>query len=154
MKVCAAHAEGDGVLEFFAPVYSNGKAIPLYYDPVHAGFPSPAEDYTEEQLDPYKFLVRNPVATFFVRVQGSSMQNTGIGNGDLLVVDRSITPKNGDIVVCSVNNLFTVKRLNLLSGGGVRLQAANPQFAPIVLQGIDELIVFGVVTFSIRSQYK
>lgn len=154
MRICAARTVGGGVLEFFVPVYSNGKAIPLYCDSVQAGFPSPAEDYTEEQLDPYKLLVRNPIATFFVRVQGNSMMNTGIGNGDLLVVDRSIHPKSGDIVVCSVNNLFTVKRLNLLSGGGVRLQAANPKFDPIVLQGMDELIVFGVVTFSIRSQYK
>jgi DNA polymerase V len=154
MLSCDERANVGGELEFISPIYSEGKTIPLFFDSVQAGFPSPAEDYIEERLDPFKYLVTNPVSTFFVRAQGVSMLNSGICSGDLLVVDRSIDPKDGDIVVCAVNGLFTVKRLNLLAGGKVRLVAANPTYPAIILQGGDELKVFGVVTFTIKKLHK
>lgn len=120
---------------------------------VVAGFPSPAEQYLEPPLDLNELLVKRPAATFFVRVQGDSMVGAGIRDGDLLVVDRSLTPADGDIVIAAVDNEFTVKRLRMKTvqaeGRAVRrvaLEAANPAFPTIVLKGLRELRFFGKVT--------
>ena len=126
--------------------------IPLIHvdGTICAGFPSPADDYLETQIDLKAELVRNPDATFIVRVQGDSMQDDGINDGDVLIVDRSVTATNGVIAVCYLNNAFTVKRIEK-KGGRVRLLPANPAFAPIVIQEGDELMIWGVVTFIIKK---
>ena len=82
--------------------------IPFYSDPVKAGFPSPAQDYVERTLDLNELCIRHPNATFFVRVEGDSMIEAGIYDGDVLVVDRSVDAEHGDIVVAAVGNEFTV----------------------------------------------
>jgi DNA polymerase V len=120
-------------------------ALPLFANRVPAGFPSPADDYVEDTLDLNQQLVRNPAATFFVRVQGNSMTGAGIFDGDTLVVDRAITPRSGNIVVAVVDGELTVKRL-FQRQGKTRLLPENPEFAPIEFTDGQELVIWGVVT--------
>ena len=124
--------------------------IPLASASVQAGFPSPAEDHMENSLDLNEHLVSNPVATFFVRVQGNSMQGAGIQNGDTLIVDRSVTPRNGQIVIAMLDGDFTVKRLHK-RGKRFFLEAENAEFPPIEITESQELTVWGVVTFVIHQ---
>ncbi|MBE6383001.1 MAG: translesion error-prone DNA polymerase V autoproteolytic subunit [Lentisphaerae bacterium] len=131
---------------------------------VVAGFPSPAEQYQEPPLDLNELLVKRPAATFFVRVQGDSMIGAGIHDGDLLVVDRSLRPASGDVIIACVDGDFTVKTLRLGNGergmgngergmgnGEVRLVAANPNYPDIVLKQGQELDYFGKVTACIHQ---
>ncbi len=117
---------------------------------VCAGFPSPADDYLETRIDLRKELIKNPDATFVMRVQGDSMAGDGIDDGDVLITDRSVKPGNGAVAVCYLNNTFTVKRLEM-RGGRIRLLAANPAYPPIEIQENDELTIWGVVTYVIKK---
>ena len=114
-----------------------------------AGFPSPAEQYLEPPLDLNELLVKRPAATFFVRVQGDSMIGAGIHDGDLLVVDRSLRPADGDVIIASVDGDFTVKTYRR-DKDGVRFEPANPDFAVIRLRAEQELDYFGKVTACIH----
>ena len=109
-----------------------------------AGFPSPAEDYEDKRLDINEYLVRNPVATFFFPVQGDSMQGAGILDGDILVVDRSVTPQHGHIVVAFINGERLVKRLHKRAER-IALLAENPDYPALELTGDLELVIWGVV---------
>ena len=141
---------------------------------VVAGFPSPAEQYLEPPLDLNALLVKRPAATYFVRVEGDSMIGAGIREGDLLVVDRSLTPANGDIIIAAVDGEFTVKTLRVLGnreqgmgnrgergnreqgmGNSVRyvLEPANPNYPSIEIRKGNHLDCFGVVT-SVIHQFK
>ena len=120
-------------------------AVPLMGMSVIAGFPSPAEQYVERQLDLNELLVARPAATYFVRASGDSMSGAGIRSGDLLVVDRAINPVDGSVVIACVDGEFTVKTLRR-DAAGVRLEAANPDYPAIRFSGEMELRVFGVVT--------
>ncbi|MBU0501587.1 MAG: translesion error-prone DNA polymerase V autoproteolytic subunit [Gammaproteobacteria bacterium] len=120
-------------------------ALPLYGSKVSAGFPSPADDYLEGTLDLNEHLVKHPAATFFVRVSGDSMLNAGIHPGDILVVDRSLTPVSGRIVIAALDGELTVKRFDQRNGR-TRLLAENPAYAPIEIQDGNELHIWGVVT--------
>ena len=116
---------------------------------VVAGFPSPAEQYLEPPLDLNEFLVKRPSATFFVRVQGDSMVGAGINDGDLLVVDRSLRPASGDVIIASVDGDFTAKTYRR-DKSGVRLEPANPNYPIIRLRAGQELDYFGKVTACIH----
>ncbi len=116
---------------------------------VAAGFPSPAEQYMEPPLDLNAFLVKRPAATYFVRVEGDSMDGAGIFDGDILVVDRSLTPADGDVAVASVDGDFTVKTLRRRNGE-VWLEPANPDYPPVRVGGESELKIFGRVTAAIH----
>ena len=116
---------------------------------VVAGFPSPAEQYQEPPLDLNELLVKRPAATFFVRVQGSSMTGAGINDGDLLVVDRSLRPASGDVIIACVDGDFTVKTYRR-DKDGVRLEPANPDFPVIRIKPGQELDYFGKVTACIH----
>ena len=120
------------------------QAFPLGLTPVSAGFPSPAEDYADRSLDINDYLVRNPVSTFFFPVSGDSMEGAEIFNGDILVVDRSIRPVHGHIVVAFLNGERLVKRLHQ-RGGQVALVAENPAYPTIALNEALELVIWGVV---------
>lgn len=132
-----------------ARVQSNA-AQPLFSSRVEAGFPSPADDYLEGALDLNAHLVKNPASTFFVRVSGDSMIGAGIASGDLLVVDRSLAPESGNVVIAVLDGELTVKRL-WRDGGRVELRADNPAYAPIRLSGAMELDVWGVVRHVVHS---
>ena len=120
-------------------------SAPLFAHGVHAGFPSPADDYVSEALDLNDHLIAHKEATFFLRAKGHSMTGAGIQDGDLLVVDRSLNPVNRNVVIAVVDGEFTVKRLHK-RGGKIRLLAENPDFAPIELKDGQELQIWGVVT--------
>ena len=118
--------------------------LPLLQHRISAGFPSPADDYTETTLDLNSYLVRNKAATFFFRVMGDSMTGANIHDGDMLVVDRSIEAKHRHIVLAVINNEYTVKRL-YCADGVIELHAENPAYDPIRFQEHEELQVWGVV---------
>jgi len=124
--------------------------IPYYSGKVQAGFPSPAEDHLEKSLDLNEHLVTNPAATFFVRAQGDSMRDAGIASGDILVVDRSVEPKDRQIVVAMLDGDFTVKRLTRKQGK-VFLEAENQAYPPIEISENQELVIWGAVTFVIHQ---
>ena len=120
---------------------------------VVAGFPSPAEQYMEPPLDLNELLVKRPAATYFVRVSGDSMSGAGINDGDVLVVDRSLRPADGDIIIACVDGDFTVKRYAVRGTGcekRISLEPANPHFPVIVLKAGQELDYFGKVTACIH----
>lgn len=119
--------------------------VPLFSNRVPAGFPSPADDHVEAELDFNELLVKNPPATFSLRVKGNSMTGAGIFDGDILVVDRSIEARDGLVVVAEYEGGYTVKRL-YRRRGKVRLLPENPEFPVIELKEGQELVVFGVVT--------
>jgi len=127
-----------------------GLERPLFLSKVPAGFPSPADDYVEAWLDLNERLVRHPAATFFVRVEGDSMTGAGIYSGDILVVDRSIEPVDRSIVVAALQGELTVKRLRRQEGK-VRLEPENPDYPAIDVPEGEDLVVWGVVTSSIRE---
>lgn len=124
--------------------------IPLFLERVSAGFPSPAEDYVERTIDLNELCIQHPAATFFVRVQGESMNECGIFPNDVLVVDRSLRAKHGDIVIASLESEMTVKELHL-EPLPVKLLPRNGAYEPIIIEGDMVMEVFGVVTNVIRS---
>ena len=116
---------------------------------VEAGFPSPAADHTEDNLDLVRLVVRRPAATFFMRVAGTSMVNAGIGDGDLLVVDRSITPREGDVVVAVVDGGFTCKRIRRVGKAwSLASDGDGPEIQVDTDQGAD---IWGVVSWSFKE---
>lgn len=131
----------ESVLDFVA---RKGLRVRLYDVRVQAGFPSPAFDAPFETLDVAQYLVPNPASTFFVKVTGESMRDAGIFPDDVLIVDRSEEPRNGDVVVAAVDGEFTVKRL-YKTGQEVELRPENRRFAPIKITEETNLIVWGVV---------
>ena len=116
---------------------------------VPAGLPAAANDTSHQNISLDSLLVANPQSTVLFRVKGESMIGAGIFDGDLLVVDRSIEPRHGQIVVASINDEFTIKRLHLQLGE-VKLVAENPNFQDITFGELDELSVWGVVRYSLR----
>lgn len=125
-------------------------ALPQFSSRVSAGFPSPADDHVEQRLDLNQHLIQHPAATFFVRVQGESMLGAGIHDGDLLVVDRALTPADGKVVVAALNGELTVKRLRQRAEG-TWLEPENPAFVPLQLTEALDCIIWGVVTNVIHA---
>jgi DNA polymerase V len=126
--------------------------IPLFLDRVPAGFPSPASDYCERNLDLNELCITKPAATYFVRAEGESMLDAGIFPGDVLVVDRSLEARHGDVVIAEYGGDLTVKRLELKPT--VRLMPMNKTYLPLVIPEGEELQIFGVVTTVIHSLRK
>lgn len=126
-------------------------AIPVFLSRVHAGFPSPAEDYMENRLDLNELVIQHPAATFFVRVEGESMADANIHSGDILVVDRALQASNGKIIVAVINGEFTVKRLTLQSNGAAYLVPENPRYSSIKIDLDSDFHVWGVVTYVIHK---
>lgn len=124
--------------------------LPLVSASVEAGFPSPADDHLERGIDLNEELIRNPAATFLVRVKGESMRDAGIHSGDTLIVDKSVTPSDRQIVVAMIDGEFTVKRFRKVNGR-VYLEAANDSFAPIEVSENQELTIWGAVTYIIHQ---
>lgn len=123
--------------------------LPQVQGSVRAGFPSPADDFAVKRHDLNDLLITHPVATFFWEARGLSMLQAGIGDGDILVVNRALSPRHRDIVVAEVDNDFTVKFL-YQRGGRVKLTAADPTFPEIVPKDGQTLSICGVVTCAIK----
>jgi DNA polymerase V len=140
-------------MEIDAPITFEKRTslrLPLVSASVEAGFPSPADDHLERGIDLNEELIRNPAATFLVRVKGDSMRDAGIHSGDVLIVDKSLAPSDRKIVVAMIDGNFTVKRFRK-RGGQVFLEAENPDFPPIQVTEGQELSIFGVVIYIIHQ---
>jgi DNA polymerase V len=124
--------------------------LPLVSASVQAGFPSPADDHLERGVDLNEELIRNPATTFLVRVKGESMRDAGIHSGDTLIVDKSVTSSDRQIVVAMIDREFTVKRFRKVNGR-IFLEAANDSFAPIEVGEDQELTILGAVTYIIHQ---
>lgn len=129
---------------------SAGLSIPLYSSKVQAGFPSPADDYIERYLDLNTEYIKHPAATFLVKAAGESMIDAGIFNGDVLLVDKSLTPEDGSIVIAALNGELTVKRLSR-KAGRVQLLPANVKFKPIDITEDLDVVIWGVVTLVLHK---
>ena len=125
-------------------------SLPLFSSRVKAGFPSPADDFVERKLDLNDFLVDHPASTFFVKVQGDSMMNAGIDEGDILIVDKSLEAKNHDIIIACLNSEFTVKTY-VKDVAGIWLVPANNRFKPILINEESNFEIWGVVTYCIKK---
>ncbi|CCB89194.1 LexA family protein [Simkania negevensis] len=137
-------------LKIFQTEIEMNLPLPLFSSSVKAGFPSPAEDHIEEKLDLNRLMIEHPAATFFLRVEGESMENANIYPGDILVVDRALTPHNGLIIVAVLNGEFTVKRLKK-KGNRLYLLPENPAFPEVEITTETEFQIWGVVTFIIHK---
>ncbi len=124
--------------------------LPLAASSVHAGFPSPADDFIEENISLDRELIRNKEATFYARVEGTSMEDANIHDGDLLVIDRSLEAQNNKVAVCFIDGEFTVKRLQIESDH-ILLMPENPEFSPIKITEDNEFIIWGIVTYVIKA---
>lgn len=129
---------------------NGGYKIPMYSSAVEAGYPSPGEDHIDEMIDMNSLLVRNPATTFCVRVTGLSMIDAGIYEGDVLLVDSSIQPSSGKIIVVAIDGMLTVKRLGQIDGRPYLLPE-NPDFDPIPITEESDVRVWGVATNILRS---
>ena len=130
------------------------KQLKLHYaQAIKAGFPSPAEDYHRDSLDFNRDLIKHPEATFYGRVQGDSMIEANICDGDIAVIDRSIQPYNGDVIVAYINEEFTIKYLDLTHRheGYIELRPANRYYKPIRVEADDNFEVWGVVVWTIKK---
>ncbi len=124
--------------------------IPLFNDPVSAGFPSPADDYIEENIDLNEHLLKNPFSTFFLRVKGDSMINSGIHDKDLIIVDKSLTPKPGNVVIAMIDGEFTVKRFSM-KNNQLYLKAENQNYPDFNFEDHNDIQIWGVVIYSIHN---
>jgi DNA polymerase V len=124
--------------------------VPLFTTGVSAGFPSPADDFIDKRLDLNEFLIAHPSATFFVRVEGTSMIEAGIHPGDILIVDKSLEPRPGSIVIAVIDGEFIVKRYHR-ADGRCFLLAANPGFKPIEITEDMGVEMWGVVSYVIHK---
>ena len=140
-------------LRLVRPDTSTRTELPVATSGVSAGFPSPADDHLDPPLDLNRELVRNPGATFFARVAGDSMQDDGIADGDLLVVDKSLEAYDGCVAVCFLDGEFTLKRLRM-GQGKIVLVPANKRYKPIEIGQESDFTVWGVVTYAIKKVLK
>jgi len=140
---------GKVALQFHPISGQTSFQIPLMNSAVAAGFPSPAEDHLDLPIDLNKYLVKNPAATFYVRVDGDSMDEADIHQGDLLIVDRSESYGTGSVVLAVLNGEFTVKKL-IKKGNELYLESSNSAYAPIKIEIETDFKVWGVVTYVIH----
>ena len=137
-------------LTFFVPDLESDLLIPYINEGVSAGFPSPAADFMETNIDLNKELSGNPLATFYIKVKGNSMIDAGINDKDVLVVDRSLEPQNNKIAICFIDGEFTVKRIKL-EKDCLYLMPENENYKPIKVTEENQLIIWGIVTYVIKN---
>lgn len=131
----------------------NTKISVIDYPYISAGFPSPADDFLESSLSVSDFLKTRPASTYFAKCGGDSLKNIGIEKGDIFVIDKSIRPKDGDLVVACINSEFTAKRLRSM-GSKIYLCAENEDYEPIEINQYDELTIWGVICHVIKDMHK
>ena len=137
-------------LTFLKPKKGNSIGQWLVEQGISAGFPSPADDFKEIRISLDNELVKNREATFYARVSGNSMENAGLSDGDLIVIDRSLNPENNKIAVCFIEGDFTVKRI-IKKEGELYLNPENKNYKKIKIKEADQLIIWGIVTYVIKK---
>jgi len=146
----ASKIASSSTIDFYSANISTILPLPLVDGGIAAGFPSPAQDYIDLKIDLNKELISNPSSTFYGRVKGSSMKVAGIVDGDILVIDKSIEPQDGDTAVCFIDGEFTLKYIKI-QPDAVYLIPANPSFKPIKVTEENNFCIWGVVTYSIKN---
>ncbi len=137
-------------LTFFIPDVENTRELPYFPSGIKAGFPSPAADFDESKISLDRVLVKNHEATFYAKASGTSMIGAGIDDGDIMIIDRSLEPTDNKIAVCCIDGEFTVKRI-AIKKDGVFLLPENEAFKPIKITEDNELIIWGIVTYVIKT---
>ena len=137
-------------LDLFSIIKNTQISTPVFLDKISAGFPSPATDYMENKLDLNEYLIKHPAATFIVKASGSSMIDADIYSGDLLIVDRSLTPRNNNIVIASIFGDLTVKKIKK-KDKSFFLVSANEDYPSIEVKEEMECFIWGVVTYIIHE---
>lgn len=140
----------SSTIDFYSANTESKLPLPLVDGGIAAGFPSPAQDYIDLKIDLNKELIANPSSTFYGRVKGTSMQDAGIVDGDILVIDKSLEPQDGDTAVCFIDGEFTLKYIKI-EPNAVWLIPANPKFQPIKVTEDNNFCIWGVVTYSIKN---
>lgn len=148
MKLYPIHK--TNLLEFFSAETELKLTIPIVDGGISAGFPSPAQDFLDLSIDLNKELIKNPSSTFYARVNGQSMEDMGIDSGDLVIIDKSLTPKNGKIAVCFLDGEFTMKKIKI-EKNCCWLIPANKNFKPIKVTEDNDFVIWGIVLHVIKS---
>jgi DNA polymerase V len=128
----------------------SNTSLPLFLSNIQAGFPSPADGYLEAVISLDDICIPNPSSTILGRIKGDSLKDIGIYEGDIAVIDKSLKPKNYDLVVCAIDGEFTAKILQI-DKDGIKLIAANQQFKPIIIEEFTKFQVWGIITFVIQD---
>jgi len=139
-----------GKLKIYSVSTDTELQLPLMEGGVSAGFPSPAEDFLDNKIDLNKHLIKNEATTFIAVTDGYSMKGAGIGNKDLLIIDKSLEPKDGKIAVCVIDGEFVLKRLKV-DKDGVWLMPENEKFKPLLVTEHNNFEIWGIVTYSIQK---
>lgn len=140
----------SGSIEFYTCSTTTQLNLPLSISHIKAGFPSPAEDFSDISIDLNKELIKNPSSTFFGRVTGDSMKDLGVEEGDLLVIDKSIIPTEGKLAICFIDGEFTLKKIHI-DANCIWLVPANDNYKPIKVTQENDFMVWGIVTHVIKS---
>lgn len=148
MKVKKLH--DTTTITFFKPDLTSVLELPFVNNGISAGFPSPADDFLDINIDLNKYLIKNPSTTFYGKVRGDSMVDAGIHDGDLLVIDKSLEPINNKIAVCFIDGEFTVKRIRI-EKDEILLVAENQNYQPIRVTKENDFVIWGIVTNVIKS---
>ena len=139
-------------IEIFSGDFTGDISLPYADGGIFCGFPSPAQDYMDRSLNFNEDIIKHPAATFYAKALGDSMEEAGIEEGDILIIDRALEPRDGDIVIAHVNGEFTVKYLDISKKdiGIVKLVPGNPRYDEIIMREGDQLIIWGVVSNLIK----
>lgn len=137
-------------IDIYSALTETALELPFVDSGISAGFPSPALDFIDLTIDLNKHLIKHPSATFYGRVKGQSLKDAGINDGDLLIIDKSLEPKNGKIAVCYIDGEFTAKRIKKTKDE-LWLMPENEEYKPIKIEEENTLIIWGMVTHVIKS---
>lgn len=149
--------ENNVKLRFIKSSFEGKQELPMAGGGIRAGFPSPAQDYMEDAIDFNRDFIRHPECTFYARCEGDSMIEDGIDDGDYLVIDKLIEPRDGDIVVAVVDGEFTLKRLKITTEHRRKrlfLMPANPKYDPIEISEYNDFRIWGVLLYCIKEFWK
>ena len=138
-------------LEIFKAEIGSELVLPIADGGIKAGFPSPAQDFLDLAIDLNKELIKHPASTFYGRVKGDSMIDAGIYDGDILIIDKSLDPRDGDMAVCYIDGEFTIKHIKI-EKKAIWLIPANEQYQPIKVTEDNDFLIWGIVTYSIKKQ--
>ncbi len=138
-------------IEIHQAEVSSELPLPYADGGIKAGFPSPAQDYMEQAIDLNKELIKHPASTFYGRVKGDSMIDANVHDGDILVIDKSLDPQNGDMAVCYIDGEFTIKYIKI-EKDVIWLVPANEEYKPIKVTIENDFLIWGIVTYCIQSK--